>query len=548
MGGTSNMIRILFAVAALIVLASALDEEINKNFSEASQAVEVMLQQGKGDSACRKLATESGKEISDGARNTQSLLNRMDVGKNCHTAGLAAYNAAKRREADAKKSANTATHNCNKAKNVRVRVGSKSLSQFKVGCNAFLSDRAFTSAKAKMTKTCNDATRKRAAHADSRRATAIALKAHQKAKDACACRAQKNHKAAVRTTSNFNSAANAKAWTKAHHMICVLDGKAANRCSVPPVPRVTAPRMPSWVARFNNCESHRRERAAKKQKERKNKNERKNKAAEKERKNKNERKNKAAERNNKAAERKNKAAERKNKAAERKQKYTLQCKYQTTSSNRAGVVKTPDSRGVGAGYQLVGGGINNHYRSWNKLSAFEQAIPHGNHFQCDTGYGPGRLTCYAAYCKKAGMSCHTKKSAEKHVVFSSHSVFAPNGYTMTGGGLINHYRGWNKPALFQRSHPNGNSWVGDMGQGWGHYSVYVRYCVGVSCKTISSGVGNYKVVNCPSGYKVTSCGSHQMNGWGHLGAFEQYQFNGNGCSCDMGFGHGKQRCYARCCK
>merc|ERR1712196_477239 len=93
-------------------------------------------------------------------------------------------------------------------------------------------------------------------------------------------------------------------------MICVLDGKAANRCSVPRVPKVTAPRMPSWVARFNNCESHRRERAAK-QKERNGKDERKNKEAHRERVNKhNERKNKEAhrERVNKHNERKHKAA------------------------------------------------------------------------------------------------------------------------------------------------------------------------------------------------------------------------------------------------
>jgi hypothetical protein len=256
--------RVIFAVAALIVLASAVQEDINdEDFSEASQAVDVMLQEGKSDSACRKLANGSKQEISNGQKNTQRLLNRMDVGKNCHTAGLSAYNAAKRRESNAKKAADTATRNCNKAKNARVKVGSKSLSQFKVGCSAFLNDPAYTRAKGHMTRTCNDATRKRAAHADSRRATASALRAHQKAKEQCACRAQKTHKAAVRTTTNFNSAANAKAWTKAHHMICVLDGKAANRCSVPRVPRVTAPRMPSWVARVNTCESHRRERAAK---------------------------------------------------------------------------------------------------------------------------------------------------------------------------------------------------------------------------------------------------------------------------------------------
>jgi hypothetical protein len=326
--------RVIFAVAALIVLASAVQEDINdEDFSEASQAVDVMLQEGKSDSACRKLANGSKQEISNGQKNTQRLLNRMDVGKNCHTAGLSAYNAAKRRESNAKKAADTATRNCNKAKNARVKVGSKSLSQFKVGCSAFLNDPAYTRAKGHMTRTCNDATRKRAAHADSRRATASALRAHQKAKEQCACRAQKTHKAAVRTTTNFNSAANAKAWTKAHHMLCVLDGKAANRCSVPRVPRVTAPRMPSWVARVNTCESHRRERAAK-QKERNTKaTERKNKAAHRERTSKaTERKNKhhhreRTDKTNKERNSKHHSRERTSKANERKGKAANTCKH-----------------------------------------------------------------------------------------------------------------------------------------------------------------------------------------------------------------------------
>jgi hypothetical protein len=212
-------------------------------------------------------------------------------------------------------------------------------------------------------------------------------------------------------------------------------------------------------------------------------------------------------------------------------------------SNHAGVIKPA----AVSGYQLMGGGMNNRYRSFNKLSPFEEAFPHGNHFQCDTGFGAGRLTCYAMYCKKAGMRCHTKRSSRQKKS-GTQQVNAPRGYTMTGGGLYNHYRHFNKRAHFERSHPNGNGWIGDMGYGWGDYTVTVRSCTGVACTTRHSGVGNSKVVTCPSGYKVTSCGSHQMNGWGKLGAFEQYNFHGNGCHCDMGFGSGKQRCYARCCK
>merc|ERR1711907_837299 len=78
----------------------------------------------------------------------------------------------------------------------------------------------------------------------------------------------------------------------------------------------------------------------------------------------------------------------------------LHCKLTTKGSNHAGVIKP---HFPGGGYQLVGGGMNNHYRSFNHLSPFEEAFPHGNHFQCDTGFGAGRLTCYAMYCKKAGM-------------------------------------------------------------------------------------------------------------------------------------------------
>merc|ERR1712054_98175 len=220
------------------------------------------------------------------------------------------------------------------------------------------------------------------------------------------------------------------------------------------------------------------------------------------------------------------------------------CSLKTRASNNAGVIKPHK---MGGGYQLVGGGINNRYRSWGALAMLEEAYPRNGYFQCDTGFGPGRLTCYAMYCHKKGMKCRTNASTRKRGS-GTQTANAPRGYTMTGGGLYNHYRHFNHRAHFERSHPHGNGWIGDMGAGWGDYTVYAQSCTGVSCTTRHSGVGNSKVVKCPRGFKVTSCGSHQMNGWGKLAALEQYNFYGNGCHCDMGFGSGKQRCYARCCK
>merc|ERR1712227_756520 len=237
-----NMSRFAFVVVAILlafaVSESTIETELEESYSpeqahaDAQQSIDALLQEGKKDSACRNLASGTKKEITDGQRNTQRLVNRMDVGKNCHTANNA----------------------CNRAKGARVQVGSKTLSQFKVGCAAFLNDGKYIAAKRHMTNTCNDAIKKKAAYENSKKATATAHKAHLKAKAKCACRAQKNHKAAVAARNKFNSAANAKAWTKAYHMLCVLDGKSANRCSVPRVPKCHAPSMPNWVAR-TKCSS-----------------------------------------------------------------------------------------------------------------------------------------------------------------------------------------------------------------------------------------------------------------------------------------------------
>merc|ERR1712070_852623 len=74
-------------------------------------------------------------------------------------------------------------------------------------------------------------------------------------------------------------------------------------------------------------------------------------------------------------------------------KAPLKCAVSTKSSNSAGVVKPAAKTGT-----LVGGGMNNHYRSWDGKAGFEQSYPDGNHYSCDMGFGPGRLTCYGVYC------------------------------------------------------------------------------------------------------------------------------------------------------
>jgi len=229
----------------------------------------------------------------------------------------------------------------------------------------------------------------------------------------------------------------------------------------------------------------------------------------------------------------------------------LTCRTTTSRSNNAGVIRTRSS----SGYTMLGGGMVNHYRSWNKLGAFEEAMPEGNHFRCDTGFGPGRLTCYNRSCKTnfGALSCTTRSLRFRGV--GVRDVRLPRGYTMTGGGLYNHYRHFNARSGFEETRPNGNAWRGDMGFGWGDYTVYVRGCKAprgrrLICTTRQSGRGNYNRVSCPGGYTVTSCGvNNHYRAFNAKSAYEaHFPASNSQCHCDTAFGHGVNTCYARCCK
>jgi len=318
-----------FATSEMVSPETELMESENI-YRAAKESLDVLLQEGKSDSACRNLASNSKKEIETGRKNNQALLDRMDVGKNCHKAGLEAVNAAQKREKKAGKTASSARNACNKARNAKVTVATKTLAQFKVGCAAFLNDRAYIKAKGHMSRTCKDATKKEAAHRDAKKATKSAKQAHQKAKVTCACRAQKNHKTAVKVGKSFNSAANQRAWTKSYHMMCVLDGKSASRCKVPRVPRVSVPSMPSWVAR-QSCKNGKANDKSQEKKGKENKNkhghrERTNKNNEKKGKENKNKHHKNNEKKGKESKHKNAHRERTNKANERKHKKSNTCK------------------------------------------------------------------------------------------------------------------------------------------------------------------------------------------------------------------------------
>jgi len=227
-------------------------------------------------------------------------------------------------------------------------------------------------------------------------------------------------------------------------------------------------------------------------------------------------------------------------------KSTFKCQIKSKSTTNAGVVRTGRVNGM----TLTGGGMHQRLGAWNARAAVEQFYPNGGHgFNCDTGFGPGSVNCYGVYCSKnnRALQCTTRSARKRGS--GTQRVNLPGGYVMTGGGVYNHYRHWNKKAQFEQSVPSGNSWVVDMGTGSGDFTAYVTGCKGISCKTVNAGKADYSVATCPKGYLVTGCGVNNVyRRWDRRSAFEYIRPESNRCVCNMGFGAGQQYCYARCCK
>lgn len=221
---------------------------------EAASDVAGLLQAGKTTDACAQLADSTMKQVTDSIASAQSLVNAVPKGAACKQEGKASVDVAKKTLDGAKSKATAANKASATAKTKPVKFKDVTIAEIKAGdCSAFFSDPSFTSAK-KAAQTAADA----AAKADGE------LKAAQKAYDdavtaqkaaihACACHTKEKHNEAKKAADKANSAENAKAWTKSHHMKCVLAGTTANSCKVPAIPKVTMPSLQEPAKSATNC-------------------------------------------------------------------------------------------------------------------------------------------------------------------------------------------------------------------------------------------------------------------------------------------------------
>lgn len=133
-----------------------------------------------------------------------------------------------------------------------------------------------------------------------------------------------------------------------------------------------------------------------------------------------------------------------------------------------------------SGYTVMDGGLYNKRRSYkNKNSGFEGWWIDGtrNRVGGDAGFGSGAFNVYARCCNIPKSTKCVVRSHKFHL--SAGGVLScPSGYTVTGGGVVNHIR--NKPSasnMFMAAHPHGRSaYRCKTGLGKGTFTCYARCC------------------------------------------------------------------------
>jgi len=481
--------------------ATMVQESAETPFDAATSKVSTMLEVDTmaRRSACVKAADASINNVFTDVKNAQRMLNRLNNGRHCATRNQHLINRAKRTISLRNRQVRTALNYLRRQRRSRVRWNFSFESLREGSCSAFYRSGQWRSAKRRVQHANRRLVQRRAALRAARNNLKVQIRNARRARNACRCAVQRR---TARELKNAKRLTGDRMKTLLREMMvkCLVvarkHGKNANkfaaRCKSLRVSAAYKRRLRLFRTRLAPGV-----------------------------------------------------------AATSCARAKLMCQTRTSRSNNAGIIKAHSTRG----YTMLGGGMVNHYRSWNRLGAFEEAMPEGNHFRCDTGFGPGRLTCYNRACKTnfGALSCTTRSLRFRGS--GVRDVRLPRGYTMTGGGLYNHYRHFNKHSGFEETRPNGNAWRGDMGFGWGDYTVYVRGCKAprgrrLICTTRQSGRGNYNRVSCPSGYQVTSCGVNNL--YRHFNAKSAYESHfpvgNNQCHCDTAFGHGDNLCYARCCK
>jgi hypothetical protein len=214
-------------------------DELIEAFKATKADVTDMLQAGKDSAACKDMAQATEDDVKASVAATQKAVDNMPNGQHCANAGQDLVKKAEDDKVKAAKAEDDAKKALDAANQIKVNFGDKIVSSLTEGkCANFWTSLPYTNAKKKIKEATDTYATKKAEHQ-------AAVKAIQTAKDEaakmvrkCKCDALSNMQKAVNDFNTQAKDSNTKAWTKAYHMKCVIDGKTVSQCTVPSIPVV----------------------------------------------------------------------------------------------------------------------------------------------------------------------------------------------------------------------------------------------------------------------------------------------------------------------
>jgi len=228
--------------------------QMEASFSEAKDTVTNLLQAGKDDAACRTLAKATAVDVNDSVAASQKAVANMPNGAQCNNEGQPLVKKAESNKKKADKAEKDALSKLNAAKNARINFGDYVVSSLDgKSCSPFFNSNVWRNAKSKITAANNVYNKKKAEAKAAVKAVADAKAEAAKLVQKCKCNSKKAIEKAIKDINNKARSANQKAWNKSYHMLCVLDKKPVNGCSVPKMPEVKPVPFAAGVA--NACSS-----------------------------------------------------------------------------------------------------------------------------------------------------------------------------------------------------------------------------------------------------------------------------------------------------
>merc|ERR1711988_1790154 len=227
-------------VAPEVEVAPEMTEvEMDASFEDAKASVNELLQAGKDDKACRNLAKTTAVEVNDSVAAAQKVIAKMPNGSQCNNEGAHLVKKAEDDKKKADKAERDALNAVNAAKGAKINFGDYVVSSLDgKSCGYFYNTQVWKNAQSKIKSAETHYAKKKAEYDASVKAVATAKEEAAMLVRKCKCTSKNSIEKAIADANSKSKAANTAAWKKSYHMICVLDAKPANQCTVPALPEV----------------------------------------------------------------------------------------------------------------------------------------------------------------------------------------------------------------------------------------------------------------------------------------------------------------------